>query len=103
MFSLSLSPTSPSRILSNPPVIAISTGSGYAGSVYAATSSSAGAGQWLADGAAIAGATSITWTMTLAHEGKAIRYVDASGTSQVIEMWVPQDVAGLVALMDARQ
>lgn len=63
------------------PVIAIASGSGYAGSVYTST----GAGQWTADGVAIAGATGTAWTMTSAYEGRAIR----CGASNAIRMWTP--------------
>lgn len=63
------------------PVISITSGSGYAGSVYSSTV----AGQWTADGVAIAGATGTAWTMTAVQEGKAIR----CGGSNVIRMWTP--------------
>lgn len=66
------------------PVISIASGSGYAGSVYASTV----AGQWTADGAAIAGATGSTWTMTIEHEGKAIR----CGDSNALKMWTLNDI-----------
>lgn len=68
------------------PVIAIASGSGYAGSVYTST----GAGQWTADGAAIAGATGTAWTMTAAYEGAAIR----CGASNAIRMWTPAALSG---------
>ena len=77
------------------PVVSITSGSGYAGSTYSSTV----AGQWTADGVAISGATGSSYVMTLANEGKAIR----CGESNTVQMWVPQLVAGLVALMDARR
>lgn len=67
-----------------PPVISISSGSGYAGSVYASDI----AGQWTADGVAIAGATGTSWTMTVADEGKVIR----CGNSNAIQMWTLNDI-----------
>ena len=81
--------------VSGAPTISIAAGSGYAGSTYTSTV----AGQWTADGAPISGATGTSHVMTLANEGKAIR----CGESNTIQMWVPQLVAGLVALMDARR
>ncbi|WP_152559505.1 hypothetical protein [Paenirhodobacter enshiensis] len=77
------------------PVIAIASGSGYAGSVYSSTV----AGQWTADGVAIAGATGTAWTMTAAYEGKAIR----CGASNVIRMWTPAALtAGQVCWLDPK-
>lgn len=63
--------------------ISISSGSGYAGSVYTSTV----ADQWTADGVPISGETGTTFTMTAEHEGAAIR----CGSSNVIEMWMPSD------------
>lgn len=77
------------------PVISITSGSGYAGSVYSSTV----AGQWTADGVAIAGATGTSWTMTVALEGKAIR----CGASNVIRMWTPAALtAGQVCWLDPK-
>jgi len=66
------------------PVISITSGSGYSGSVYTSTI----AGQWYADDVEVAGETGLTYTMTAANEGKAIR----RGESNVIKMWVPSDL-----------
>lgn len=78
-------------------IISITTGTGYAGSVYSSTFP----GQWTADGAVIPGETGPTHTMLIANEGKAIR----CGNSNAIEMWVPTDAApGLTsAVFDTRQ
>lgn len=73
------------------PVVTVA-GSGYAGSVYSSTL----AGQWSANGAAIAGATGTTWTMTPGYEGFAIR----CGNSNAIRMAMPSDY-GLIDF-DAR-
>jgi hypothetical protein len=66
------------------PVLSVTSGGGYAGSVY----KSSVAGQWTADGAAISGQTGTTYTMTVANEGKAIR----CGASNAIEMWTLNDI-----------
>lgn len=66
------------------PEISISTGGGYAGSVYQSTV----AGQWTADGAVITGAVGLSYTMSRDNEGKAIR----CGSSNSIEMWMPTDL-----------
>ena len=66
------------------PQIAITSGGGYAGSVYTSTV----AGQWTADGSPISGATGTAYTMTLIDEGKAIR----CGVSNTIEMWTFNDI-----------
>ncbi len=103
MLSLSLSLTSATMRLPAGgalPSISIASGSGYAGSVYHADRNG---GQWHADGAPISGATAQDWTMTLALEGAAIDYRIGALVSNAIEMWVPADAAGLVALMDIRQ
>lgn len=77
------------------PVISITSGSGYAGSVYSSTV----AGQWYADDVAISGETGSTLTMTAALEGKAIR----CGGSNVIQMWTPAAVtSGRVAWLSPR-
>ena len=57
------------RVPNGAPVITISSGTGYAGSVYRVNGSG---GQWQADGVAIAGATGQEWTMTTGYEGAAI-------------------------------
>ncbi|WP_374290433.1 hypothetical protein [Paenirhodobacter enshiensis] len=77
------------------PVIAIASGSGYAGSVYSSTV----AGQWTADGVAIAGATGTAWTMTAAYEGKAIR----CGASNAIRIWTPGVLASAIEYLDLRR
>lgn len=97
--SLSLALRTPLRAAAAP-VISIASGTGYAGSLYRA---SIAGGQWHANGAAIAGATGQDWTMTIGNEGAAITYRLGGQDSNVIEMWVPQDAPGLVALMDIRR
>jgi hypothetical protein len=69
--------------------IAVTSGGGYVGSTYRASRSG---GQWHADGAPIAGATSQEWVMTPALEGAAIAYHLGSLVSNVIEMWMPTDL-----------
>ncbi|PWB94647.1 hypothetical protein [Methylosinus sporium] len=82
------------------PVISIQSGGGYAGAVYAA---SVAGGQWYADGVAIIGATSQTWTMTAAYEGAAITYRVGARASNAIELWVVSDLgAPPFAQFDAR-
>lgn len=66
------------------PVITITSGSGYSGSVYTSTV----AGQWYADDVAISGEIGTTYVPSYTEEGKAIR----CGDSNVIEMWVPTDI-----------
>lgn len=73
-----------------PPVISITSGGGYAGSVYKADKPQ---GQWYAGEDAIAGATNDTWTMTTALEGAAITYRIGPLVSNAIEMWMPTDLA----------
>lgn len=77
------------------PVISITSGSGYAGSVYSSTV----AGQWYADDVAISGETGSTLTMSAAYEGKAIR----CGASNVIQMWTPAALASAVEYLDLRR
>lgn len=64
------------------PVIAITSGSGYSGSVYTSTVT----GQWFADDVEITGETGSTLIMTIDLEGKAIR----CGNSNIIQMWTPE-------------
>ncbi|WP_273687120.1 hypothetical protein [Ketogulonicigenium vulgare] len=54
-----------------PPQISLTSGSGYAGSIYEASQPG---GQWFADGLPIHGATAQTWIMTARYEGAAIQY-----------------------------
>ncbi|MBT9370264.1 hypothetical protein [Rhizobium sp. CSW-27] len=77
------------------PVINVQSGSGYAGSVYAA---SLAGGQWHADGVAIAGATGQTWAMLSRYEGQAITYRKGRKTSAPIEMWVPTDTVQTIPM-----
>ena len=60
------------------PTISLTSGSGYAGSVYTSTV----AGQWTANGIAISGATGVTYTLTTAAEGTAL----ACGASNTINL-----------------
>jgi hypothetical protein len=87
---LSLSLNIVSRPAPPPLKILVASGGGYAGSLYRA--SQAG-GQWHADGTPIAGATASEWVMTQALEGVAITYRVGSLSSNVIEMWMPTDLA----------
>jgi hypothetical protein len=64
------------------PVISLTTGVGYAGSVYTSTKAS----QWYANGIAISGETSTTYTRTIATEDKVI--TQASSNS-IAAMWTP--------------
>jgi len=75
-----------------PPIISITSGNGYAGSVYSSTVP----GQWYADGVAIAGAVGTSWTLPLAHEGQAIR----CGDSNIIQVATPLTKSSLVAYWD---
>ncbi|MDZ7906347.1 MAG: sialate O-acetylesterase [Cypionkella sp.] len=63
------------------PTISITSGSGYAGSTYTSTV----AAQWTADGVDIPGEAGLTWVMTAAYEGAAIR----CGASNTITMFTP--------------
>ena len=64
------------------PVISITSGTGYAGSVYTSTV----AGQWYANDVAISGYESATtYTQTVTNEPAAIR----CGASNIIQMWTP--------------
>lgn len=77
------------------PSLTITSGSGYAGSVYTSTV----AGQWFADDSAIPDANGTTFEMPLALEGKALR----CGASNTIRMWRPQMLGAIAAVMDIRQ
>lgn len=81
------------------PTIAITTGSGYVGSIYSSTFNGVPhAAQWTADGVNISGETGTTYQKTAAAEGKAIQ----QDGSNAIEMWVPSDMGSiLIAHMDA--
>ncbi|ADO43105.1 hypothetical protein EIO_1996 [Ketogulonicigenium vulgare Y25] len=71
--------------------ISITSGAGFAGSVYRA---SRGGGQWYADGLPIPGARGQTWTMTIALEGAAISYITFTAPrSNRIQMWTPTVLA----------
>ncbi|WP_273688985.1 hypothetical protein [Ketogulonicigenium vulgare] len=65
-----------------PPEFSLASGSGYAGSVYAASQPG---GQWFADGVPIFGATAQTWIMADAYEGAAIQY-DLALSQQSVEI-----------------
>lgn len=83
------------------PTISIAIGSGYAGSLYEVRNG--GTGNWQADGVHILGATNSTYTMTIANEGKSLRWVRSDGAiANSIEMWVPSDGAGLLEWLDVR-
>jgi hypothetical protein len=77
------------------PSIVITSGAGYAGSVYeAAPTDGSTKGQWLASGTPIQGATGLIWTMTTDHEGAPITFAQGDGrVSNMIEMWTPADLS----------
>lgn len=84
------------------PEIVVSSGPGYAGSEYTVTNG--GVGNWQANGADISGQTSAKLLMTTALEGSVIRWRRNDGkASNTVQMRRPQDIAGLVALLDIRQ
>lgn len=66
------------------PVISLTSGTGYAGSVYASDIPD----QWTADDEPIAGVTGTAYTMSVADEGKVIR----CGGSNAIQMWTPDAI-----------
>lgn len=76
----------PTGVAPDPNKIAITAGTGYAGSTY--TANFATGGQWFADGVAISGATALTYTMTVANEGKVITYRRSGVISNSIQMWL---------------
>lgn len=83
------------------PWITLSSGSGYADSVYRVVGSG---GQWYDGSLPISGETGSTFTMTIAKEGADIRYVNSGGVSNNIHCWVPSDLATpLTHWWDARQ
>lgn len=66
--------------------IAVTSGTGFAGSTYTANMTSGG--QWYADDTAISGATSLTYVMTVANEGKTITYRRSGTISNKIKLWM---------------
>lgn len=66
--------------------IALMSGTGYAGSVYEANFATGG--QWYADETPISGATALTYTMTVANEGKALTYRRSGVISNSIKVWL---------------
>lgn len=101
MLSLSFSLSSPAVLRPRArAVISLSSGHGYAGSVY---HSDRAGGQWHADGVPVAGATAQDWTMPLSLEGAAVDYRIAGLASNAIEMWMPTDLPSVAAVMDVRQ
>lgn len=81
-----------------PFAIAITAGTGYAGSIYSSTRSG---GNWYADATPIPGATAPTHIMLAENEGKAITYRYSSFVSNSITMWVPQgNISSLLFLFD---
>lgn len=82
------------------PTISITSGLGYAGSVY--TRTPAKVGNWTADGVAIPGETGATLTMTLALEGKTIRFRTGAGKdSNRIRLFMPAQLPNLILNFDA--
>lgn len=83
------------------PVIAVTNGSGWAGSTY--TVSNGGTGKWQDGTTDIPDATSPTYIMPLAREGHPLSWLRSDGVrSNIIEMWVKSDVAGFIDRFDAR-
>lgn len=74
------------------PVISVTAGTGYAGSVYTASSF----GQWYSNGAPISGETGATFTMTTDYEGTIITNVNGFGTSNAIHLFIPSDLGATV-------
>jgi hypothetical protein len=86
----------------NQAYISVESGSGYFGSTYTSTSNVSG--QWHADGLPIPDATSKTYIMTAANEGKIITWVDEFGPSNQIQMWTPSQLGSkLVCWYDAAE
>lgn len=80
--------------------IKVKTGNGYAGSVL--TRIILDAGSWYVDGVD-SGITTLDFNVTAANEGKAIQFRTAGGfISNTIEMFFPDDIAGIIAWMDAK-
>lgn len=78
----------------------IDSGTGYAGSVLKTILASGG--NWQRDEVNISGATATTYTMTFADEGHRISYLAPGGVrSNVIEMFMPNDIANLTLWIDA--
>ena len=96
-------PTSDVLVDGTPPgpiVISVTTGTGYAGSVY--TRDSAALGQWYASNLPIPGATGMTYTMEAQYEGSNIHFRAYTGyRSNRIKLFVPSDLSGLVVWFDA--
>jgi hypothetical protein len=79
--------------------INVTSGTGYAGSTYTANFAS---GQWYADGVAISGATSLTYVLPFANEGKVITFRSGSTISNGIQMWLYTQLGStLTAWFDA--
>jgi hypothetical protein len=80
--------------------IAITSGSGYAGSIY--THYFDEPGRWYLDNIAVAGTigTQKTFTMTAADEGKIVEFRSDNYTSNQIQLFTPNLVTGLVSWFD---
>lgn len=72
--------------------IAVTSGTGYTGSTYTANYETGG--QWYADETPISGATSLTYVLEFANEGKRITYRKDSFTSNSIRMWLYSNLGG---------
>lgn len=78
------------------PIISITSGTGYAGSVYTSTV----AGQWYANGVAISGyENTTTYVQTIANESAVIRCC----ASNTIQMWTPEALVSAVEYLDLRR
>lgn len=78
--------------------IRLLSGPGYMDSIYETTITDPG--EWYLDGVAT-GDTDTQFLMTSINEGKALTFRTASYISNVIEMFIPTDISGVVAEFDA--
>ena len=85
---------------SEPITISVTSGTGYAGSVY--TRDQGNLGQWYAGGQPLVGETGLTLTMKAEWEGKTIQFRALNGLrSNRIDLFTPADVPGLLCWFDA--
>ena len=77
------------------PVITLTSGSGYSGSVLTSTI----AGQWTADGANISGATGTSYTITVSTEGKDIK---CGNSNTFAARWLPSQLNSIDTWFDAK-
>lgn len=80
--------------------ISVTSGTGYFGSTYTQVGG-VGPGQWYADSTPIPGATGNTYVLDSRYEGKGITYRTASEKSNILKLFMPSQIPGLVAQFDA--